>query len=211
MHSSQWLIAMSNWFHRPFGHRRKKDTSGDTRQPVEIKVRVDGKDIFKVTFHAEMVHADCKNSLLTHIHKRELQHDQVALVNKEGERVPCVYESFVSLGDSVLECSTKPKPWIRALERADLARYADPGAVLQSLIHPILLWYQSMVVKLATHVSIFHCVCSEKSDDFAIYCLLFSSDCSALFTQYCLCTHPQIFSALKRLYLGPRYCMHGFF
>eukprot|EP00041_Stephanoeca_diplocostata_P022156 m.525018 g.525018 ORF g.525018 m.525018 type:complete len:447 (-) comp21997_c0_seq5:972-2312(-) len=121
---------MSNWFHRPFGHRRKKDTSVsvDTRQPVEIKVRVDGKDIVKVTFHAEMVHADCKNSLLTHIRKRELQHDQVVLLNKEGERVPCVYESFVSLGDNILECSTKPKPWIRALERADLARYADPDS-----------------------------------------------------------------------------------
>ena len=43
------ISKMSGWFHKPFGHRKKKGAEGDKRPAVTIKLRKNGGDVVNVT------------------------------------------------------------------------------------------------------------------------------------------------------------------
>ena len=45
---------MSGWFHKPFGHRKKKGAEGDKRPAVTIKLRKNGGDVVNVTIKVRL-------------------------------------------------------------------------------------------------------------------------------------------------------------
>jgi serine/threonine protein kinase len=127
---------MSGWFHKPFGHRKKKGAEHDKRPAVTIKLRKNGGDVVNVTIKSSMMHADVKHAILKALGESKLDIDMVSVYDSAKMRLPCSYDLFLTresdakiaklnkkVFDEILDANTKQECWERALERADIVRY----------------------------------------------------------------------------------------